>query len=79
MKLEVTLPSLGDDANDKAEVALWCVNVGEAVAEGADLLEVTTDKAAFTLPSPRAGALVEIRKREGETVAAGDIVCVLEV
>lgn len=79
MKVDVTLPSLGDDANDKAEVALWCVKAGDAVAEGADLLEVTTDKAAFTLPSPHTGTIAEIVKREGDAVAAGDIVCRIEV
>lgn len=79
MRVDVPLPSLGEDANDVAEVALWCVNEGDRVEEGADLLEVTTDKAAFTLPAPKSGTLVERRVAEGAEVRAGDIVCVIEV
>ncbi len=79
MRVEVPLPSLGEDANDVAELALWCVNVGETVAEGDDLLEVTTDKAAFTLPSPKSGTLIERLVEEGATLRAGDIVCAMDV
>ncbi|MCC6144201.1 MAG: lipoyl domain-containing protein [Candidatus Hydrogenedentes bacterium] len=81
MRYEVKLPSLGDDddAVDGGEISMWLVRPGADVAEGADLLELTTDKAAFTLPAPRAGKLVETLVREGDAVRVGDTLCVLEV
>jgi 2-oxoglutarate dehydrogenase E2 component (dihydrolipoamide succinyltransferase) len=79
MQFEVKLPSLGEDANDEAEVALWSVKEGDAVKEGDDLVEVTTDKAAFTLPSPKTGTVVEQRCAEGAKLRVGDVLCVLEL
>jgi len=79
MRFEVTLPSLGEDANDQAELALWCAKEGDKVNEGDDLLEVTTDKAAFTMPSPKSGTIIEQRASEGTTITVGDVLCVMEV
>ena len=79
MRFEVKLPSLGEDATDDAEVALWSVKAGASVTEGDDLVEVTTDKAAFTLPSPKTGTVVEQRVAEGGKVSVGDVLCVLDV
>ena len=41
--------------------------------EKEDLVELTTDKAAFNLPSPGAGTITEIFFREGETVNVGQV------
>lgn len=79
MRYEVTLPSLGEDANADATVSAWLVAPGTAVAEGDEILELTTDKAAFTVPSPAAGTLIETRVAEGDEIRVGDPICVLEV
>ena len=78
MRVEVELPSMGDDAENEAVVAYWVVEEGAHLDEGDDLVELTTDKAAFTLPSPRRGRLIERRVAEGDTVSVGDVLCVLE-
>ena len=80
MQIEVRLPSLGDDddAVNGGTVSEWLVEDGP-VAEGDDLLELTTDKAAFVLPAPRAGILVERRVAPGDTVKVGEVICVFEV
>ena len=79
MRYEVTLPSLGEDAIDEAEVCVWVVKAGDPVHEGDDLVEVTTDKAAFCLPSPKSGTVAEHCVAEGDKVGVGAILCVLEV
>jgi pyruvate/2-oxoglutarate dehydrogenase complex dihydrolipoamide acyltransferase (E2) component len=77
-ELEVTLPSLGDDAGDSAEVSFWYVDPGDTVAEGDSLLQMLTDKATFDVPSPAAGVVGEHRFAEGERVNVGDVICTLE-
>ena len=79
MKYEVRLPDLGDDAEQKVTVSAWMAELGASLGEGDDLLEITTDKAAFCVPSPKAGTLVETRVTDEETVRVGDVICILEV
>lgn len=78
MRVEVPLPSMGEDAEDSATVAFWVAGIGDTLAEGDDLLELTTDKAAFTVPCPQDGILLETVVAEGDEVSVGDVICVLE-
>jgi len=77
--LEVKLPGLGDDEGDVVTVSSWLAEVGSDLKEGDDLLELTTDKAAFALPAPRDGVLKELLVRDGDEIAIGDVVCIFEV
>lgn len=79
MTYEVKLPSLGDDAADVATVSYWLVEEGDTIKEGEDLVEMTTDKAAFSLPSPKSGKVFEKLVQEGDEVSVGDVLCVLEL
>ncbi len=78
MRIEITLPEIGDDSEDTANVSSWLVKIGDVVNEGDDLVELTTDKAAFTVPSPHSGKVVEILAEEGVDVAVGDVLCILD-
>ena len=78
MKHEIKLPELGDDANDVATVSTWLVQVGDEVNEGDELIELTTDKAAFSVPSPATGKLAEQSVQDGDEVKAGDALGVVE-
>ncbi|HOZ48823.1 MAG TPA: hypothetical protein PLO37_17835 [Candidatus Hydrogenedentes bacterium] len=78
MKFTVTLTDLGEDTEDKAEVIAWMAGLGNAVQEGDDLIELTTDKAAFTVPSPVSGVLTEQLVGEGDAVFAGQALGVVE-
>jgi len=81
MQKNVILPSLGDekDAVQGAVVSAWLVAEGDSLAEGDDLLEITTDKAAFVVPAPFAGTLASKFVEEDEKVRVGDILCAFEV
>jgi pyruvate/2-oxoglutarate dehydrogenase complex dihydrolipoamide acyltransferase (E2) component len=78
MQVSVELPSMGDDADGEAIVSYWLVEDGDMVPEGADLVELTTDKASFSVPCPRRGRLIEKTVEEGDSVCVGDVLCVLE-
>ena len=75
---EVKLPELGDDAPDEAQVSFWYVIEGDSVAQGQDIVEMITDKAAFTLPSPVAGTLKRILVQEGGTAKVGEVIAIVE-
>lgn len=75
--VEVKLPELGKDAGDSAKVSFWYVDPGEAVAEGANLVQMLTDKATFDVPSPLAGTVKELRADEDQQVSVGDVICII--
>lgn len=74
----VTMPQLGESVVE-GTVGQWLKAPGEAVGRFESILEVITDKVNTEIPSPAAGTLVEILVEEGETVAVGTPLCVLEV
>jgi len=78
MAENIELPDLGEDAGDEAEVSFWYVEEGETVEEGQDLVEMVTDKAAFTVPSPLGGTLKQILVKEGETAKVGQALASVE-
>lgn len=74
---EVKLPELGEEVNE-ATISYWIHQEGEEVKEGEDLVEMTTDKATFNVPSPASGILKEISVEEGETVKVGQKLASIE-
>ena len=76
--MEVPLPDLGEDAGNSAKVAFWYFKEGDRVEKEQGLVEMTTDKATFDVPSPATGTLTEIRVREDEEANVGDVLGVIE-
>ncbi len=79
MKFEVLLPGLGEDTTDVVTVSSWLAKIGDELRQGDDLLEITTDKAAFSLPAPKDGILSELLVHDGDEINVGDTVCMFEV
>ena len=71
------LPELGEGI-EKATVSYWHVQEGQEVKEKQDLVELTTDKATFNLPSPCSGTLTEIFYQDGESVDVGESLAMIE-
>ncbi|MCD6287714.1 MAG: hypothetical protein J7M12_01225 [Candidatus Hydrogenedentes bacterium] len=78
MIYEMKLPDLGEDAGNEATVTYWHLDDGDHVEQDNDLVEMSTDKAVFTVPSPVTGTITEIITREGETVKVGDLMALIE-
>ena len=74
---KVFLPELGEGI-DKATVTYWFVQEGEKVNEKDDLVELSTDKATFNLPSPCTGMLSQVLVHEGDTVNVGEVLGMIE-
>lgn len=75
--IKVYLPQLGENI-EKATISFWHVKEGASVTEGSDLVEVVTEKAAFNIPAPCSGTLVEILAAEGEEAEVGTVLAVIE-
>jgi pyruvate/2-oxoglutarate dehydrogenase complex dihydrolipoamide acyltransferase (E2) component len=71
------LPELGEQVK-KATVTFWYFKEGDTVKEKDDLVELTTDKAAFNVPSPHSGVLKKIMVNEGDVVQPGTVLAVIE-
>jgi len=74
---KVVLPELGEGI-EKATISYWYFNTGEKVNEKDDLVELTTDKATFNLPSPASGTLTEILVTVGEPAHVGEVLAIIE-
>jgi 2-oxoglutarate decarboxylase len=68
--VSVTLPEMGESVT-QGSIVEWRRKVGEFVAEGDPLVEVTTDKVDVEVPATASGQITQILAREGDTVAVG--------
>ncbi|MGC1379451.1 MAG: 2-oxo acid dehydrogenase subunit E2, partial [Candidatus Baltobacteraceae bacterium] len=68
--VRVTLPEMGESVTE-GSIVEWRKRVGEYVAEGDPLVEVTTDKVDVEVPATASGIVTQILAREGENVAVG--------
>ncbi len=64
------LPDIGEGVVE-GEVVQWHVSVGDTVAEDDALVDVMTDKATVTIPSPHDGAITALHGDVGDMVAVG--------
>ncbi|MBM4129610.1 2-oxo acid dehydrogenase subunit E2 [bacterium] len=74
---EFKLPDLGEGIAE-GEILKWHVTEGGEVREDAPLVDVETDKAAVTIPSPRGGRVASLRGKVGDTVNVGEVVVVID-
>ena len=68
--VSVPLPEMGESVT-QGSIVEWRKKVGDFVAEGDPLVEVTTDKVDVEVPATASGRLTEILALEGDTVAVG--------
>lgn len=77
MAIDVKLPELGDGI-ESGDVLEIFVSEGEDVTRDQGLLELETDKATVTVPSPAAGKVAKILVKAGQSVAIGEVIVQLE-
>ena len=70
--LDVTVP-VDQSEGTESVVSTWFKSVGETVTANEPLLEISTDKVNMEVAAPGSGRLVEILKRDGESVEPGDV------
>jgi pyruvate dehydrogenase E2 component (dihydrolipoamide acetyltransferase) len=63
----------------EGEIVEWRVHEGDLVAEDQPLVEVMTDKATVTIPSPRRGKVLRTVGKEGDVAKVHSTLLVLEL
>src|SRR5450755_873730 len=77
MLIEVKVPVLPESIAEATLVA-WHKKAGEAVKRDENLIDVETDKVVLELPAPDSGVIIEIRRPDGSTVKAQEIIAVID-
>ncbi|CAG4993317.1 hypothetical protein DYBT9275_01148 [Dyadobacter sp. CECT 9275] len=73
---EMKVPAVGESITE-VTIASWSKKDGDQVAVDEILCELESDKATFELPAEAAGTL-RIVGKEGETLAIGAVICIIE-
>lgn len=77
MKHEIRVPAVSEGVTEGTVVNIT-VAVGDSVEVEQTLLELETDKAVVEVPSSHAGKITEVLVAEGDRVAIGAVIMVLE-
>ena len=72
------MPKLGESITEGTIIS-WSVKVGDTVEEDDVLFEVSTAKVSAEIPSPVEGKVKQLLFNEGDTVAVGTVVAILEI
>jgi 2-oxoglutarate dehydrogenase E2 component (dihydrolipoamide succinyltransferase) len=76
MAIEIRVPSVGESIKE-VQIGRWLKKPGDKVSRDENLVEIETDKASVELPSPAAGVIGSIVKRDGDLCAVGDVIATL--
>ena len=77
-QFEFKLPDIGEGVVE-GEIVKWLVKPGDQIVEDQPLVEVMTDKATVTIPSPRRGKVLETFGKEGDVAKVHATLVLLEV
>ncbi|WP_192940648.1 dihydrolipoamide acetyltransferase family protein [Candidatus Chlamydia corallus] len=75
---EFRFPKIGETSSG-GSIIRWLKNLGDHVARDEPVIEVSTDKIATELASPKEGRLVRFCVNEGDEVASGDVLGFIEL
>jgi pyruvate dehydrogenase E2 component (dihydrolipoamide acetyltransferase) len=75
---EFKLPDIGEGVVE-GEIVKWLVKAGDQIVEDQPLVEVMTDKATVTIPSPRRGTVLKTVGKEGDIAKVHGTLVVLEI
>ncbi|MBS1625424.1 MAG: 2-oxo acid dehydrogenase subunit E2 [Bacteroidetes bacterium] len=74
---ELIMPKMGESITE-ATILKWTKKEGDSIKTDEAVLEIATDKVDSEVPSPVAGTLVKMLYKEGDVVAVGKAVAVIE-
>ncbi|BDS14903.1 dihydrolipoamide acetyltransferase family protein [Aureispira anguillae] len=76
-KVELIMPKLGESVME-ATILTWEKQVGDTIEMDENVVVIATDKVDTEVPSPVEGKLAEILFQEGDTVAIGTAIALIE-
>lgn len=74
---EVTLEGLSKNT-EEGTIQTWFFEEGDAINEGDDLVELTSEDGTISVSAPVSGILAEVYYDEGEVVAKGEVLCIID-
>jgi len=75
--IEVRVPQLSESVSE-ATLLTWHKQVGEAVSEGENLIDIETDKVVLELSASKSGVLSKIIKGNGEKVTSNELIAQID-
>ncbi|HUV98819.1 MAG TPA: 2-oxoglutarate dehydrogenase complex dihydrolipoyllysine-residue succinyltransferase [Gallionella sp.] len=75
--IDVKVPELSESVSE-ATLLNWHKQVGEAVTEGENLIDVETDKVVLELPASKSGVLSKIIRGDGEKVGSNELIAQID-
>ena len=76
--IDIVTPG-GSESVTEGTILEWSVKVGDTVADGDTVVEISTDKVDLELPAPAAGTITEILFAGGATVRVGEVIARIAV
>jgi len=76
-KFEIIMPKLGESIIE-ATITRWVKNVGDQLEEDDSIVEIATDKVDSEIPSPVDGKLTQLLFEEGDVVAVGSVIAIVD-
>ncbi|NHO64117.1 dihydrolipoyllysine-residue acetyltransferase [Aestuariicella hydrocarbonica] len=73
----IPVPDLG--GADKVDVIEVCVEPGDVIEAEQSLVVLESDKASMEIPSPKAGKVISLKVKEGDSLSEGDAILELEL
>ena len=74
---DIKLPPLAEGV-DKASISYWFKQPGDTIKAGEELVELVTDKATFSMPSPLEGKIKKLLVSEGDSAKVGQSIAIIE-
>ena len=78
MRVTITLPNIGMTM-EEATIVRYCLQPGESFRAGDPLYEIETEKVSNEIEAVHDGVMVQHCVGEGDIVAVGGPVCIVEV
>jgi 2-oxoglutarate dehydrogenase E2 component (dihydrolipoamide succinyltransferase) len=77
-RFEIVMPKLGESIIE-ATITKWLKKEGDSIKEDESIIEIATDKVDSEIPSPVEGILLERFFNEGDVVAIGTVIAVIDL
>ncbi|NOR87876.1 MAG: 2-oxo acid dehydrogenase subunit E2 [Bacteroidales bacterium] len=77
-KFEIIMPKLGESIIE-ATITKWLKSAGDVVEEDDAIVEIATDKVDSEIPSPIEGKILKTLYEEGDVVAVGKVIAIVEM
>ncbi len=77
-KFEIIMPKLGESIIE-ATITKWLKETGDQIEEDDAIVEIATDKVDSEIPSPVEGKLIKTLYNEGDVVAVGQVIAIVEM